>query len=56
METEKKEYWIDGKCRYKLAILEWCRSCLFSTLCHLEMSKDNLKKEKKSDLSINDND
>jgi hypothetical protein len=40
METEKKEYWIDGKCRYKLAILEWCRSCLFSTLCHLEQDKE----------------
>ena len=42
METERKEYWIDGKCRYNLAILEWCRSCLFNTLCHLEKEKSDL--------------
>ena len=47
METERKEYWIDGKCRYNLAILEWCRSCLFNVLCHLEQQK------KKSDLDSN---
>lgn len=39
-EKEKRYEESDNKrkCRYWLTI-EWCRSCLFETLCHLEKEK-----------------
>ncbi len=42
MEEKKRyEYWENkSECRYWLTV-EWCRTCLFETLCRLEKDKWN---------------
>jgi hypothetical protein len=42
----RKEFGIEWKCRYGLAIMEWCRRCLFETLCQFEKNQEYLNSNK----------
>lgn len=42
----RKEFGIEWKCRYRLAIMEWCRRCIFEALCQFEKNQESLSNDK----------